>query len=317
MCARAKARGMSRLLVRTICRTGKRLIHKWHDRVCYALSRVSPRIGFYCSAVIGRMAGHLHLYGVTARDVEAILGPLPNQRCLAIAQTISAATWMQRIHRRLVTRVGYDWLCRNVVSHSSAHFQRMDTDKRPTILLFMHSGPFLAIVATLHQLRIPALVMTRGQYHPGSTTLKRCTVPIADVSRRAAAFKCALDKLRSGGIVMWALDSSHKGSQVDVPLFGRNYTFTRAPFAAARLTDAALVPVTASWMSRGRFGVWANRTPRLSARSGLSSGNSKHEGVAFDQALAVDTANWFEGYYREHPEEIPHDLIRHLLLGEA
>ncbi|MEE3368948.1 MAG: hypothetical protein VX346_06355 [Planctomycetota bacterium] len=312
-----KAGGLARLLVRIICRTGKHLSQKWHDRVCYGLSRVSPRAGFHCSSQIGRMAARLRLQGITARDVETILGPLPAQRCLAIAQTISATTWMQRIHRRLVWRVGYDWLCRHIVSHSSDHFQRMNSDKKPTILLFMHSGPFLAIVATLHQLKIPALVMTRGQYHPGSTTLQRCTVPIADPSCRSAAFKCALEKLRSGGIVMWGLDGAHKGSQVDVPLFGRSYTFARGPFAAARLTDATLVPVTASWMSRGRFGVWANREARLSTRSGLPPRYSKHEGMAVDQARAVETATWFEGHYRKHPEEIPRDVIRDLLLGEV
>ena len=287
-----------------------RVLVGWHDRVSRALARGDPHLAVFYGSLVGRIVGRLRLYGATPDEIGALFGSLPDRRRRAIAQTVCAAAWMDRVVSPLVQRVGYDDFNRMVVSHCDEQIRRLHWERRAAILGFMHSGPLLGMSSTLHRLEIPALVITRARHHRGKTPLDVCHVADTAASRRFT-LKRAVDKLRTGGIVLWALDLPGT-SRLRVRIFGRELAFARGPFAAARLSGALLLPLTACWTSRRRIEVRSGEPLGPPGHASRPSDHSRNRALAMEQALAADASAWFEDYYRKHPEQISMALLRKL-----
>jgi lauroyl/myristoyl acyltransferase len=290
---------------------GERVLLGWHDRISDALAAVSPPLAFYYGSAMGRLLSHLRLYGAIPLEVEMLFGAMPFRRRLAIAQAISAAQWMNRVASRLVQHAGYDEFNRAVLCRSDGQLARLHSQRHPAILGFMHSGPLLAISATLHRLDIPALVITWTRHHQGKTSLEVRRICGTEASHRSV-LKRAVDKLRGGGIVLWSLDSPGK-ARLRVQFFGRERVFARGPFAAARLTGARLIPITAEWAGAGHMEVRVGEPLHPSRQSSRPSDHSREEALAIDNAIAAEAAAWFEGYFRGCPERMSLDMLRRLL----
>jgi lauroyl/myristoyl acyltransferase len=218
---------------------------------------------------------------------------------------------MNRVASRLVQHAGYDEFQRAVVCRGDGQLARLHSEGHPAILGFMHSGPLLAISATLHRLEIPALVITWTRHHRGRTSLEVRRICGTEASHRAV-LKRAVDKLRGGGIVLWSLDSPGR-ARLRVEFFGREFVFARGPVAAARLTGAMLIPIAAEWRGAGNMEVQMGEPLHLSRRSGRLSEHSKAEALAADHTIAAAAAAWFESYFRACPERMSLDMLRRLV----
>ncbi|MCB9733199.1 MAG: hypothetical protein H6745_11365 [Deltaproteobacteria bacterium] len=121
-------------------------------------------------------------------------------------------------------------------------------------------------------------------------------------ARRLAFLKAAADALRTPGHVAFlALDGHEADHPVPIPFLGRALPLGTGAAALARLTGAALVPVTARFAAGGR---------RLRFRS--------HPPVARppgadDRAFTAALAAFFERWARAHPDALVLEEVEHVL----
>ena len=152
-----------------------------------------------------------------------------------------------------------------------------DLPAGPLIAGTFHMGPVHALGASLEGLPSPLLALRHTTHTPDAA---------ANEQQRAAKFYEAATWLRSGGIVLMALDPQH-ATRIRVPFFGRTLGLARGAFALSRMTGAPIVPVVARW-----------RGTRVEVVAGQPlAGDDEH-------ALAADAARWLEQYLRAHPDEI-------------
>jgi hypothetical protein len=89
------------------------------------------------------------------------------------------------------------------------------------------------------------------------------------------------------------MDGGYRGGGYDAatleaPMLGTTISLARGPFALARITHTAIVPLAARQAGR---------------RIAISTGDPIAPDVG-EQAMAVAAAAWLEGYLREFPGEI-------------
>lgn len=162
----------------------------------------------------------------------------------------------------------------------------------PAVLATFHVGPMHAVGAWLERLPAEVLVLQAGHEaksppRPGRTTLHVA----ANEWSRAAAFRTAVETLRSGAFVFLAVDGS--GSRpVEAPLFGRTVGLARGAFALSRITGAPIRPVAPRWRGYGVEIVAGEPVP-----------------PADDRAMAAVLTGWLEAFVREAPGEILPALV--------
>ena len=80
-----------------------------------------------------------------------------------------------------------------------------------------------------------------------------------------------------------------------VPCLGRSVPLARGPFALARLTRARLVPAVARWNDAGRIDIVVGQA------LGMDSAGPP---AIVEASAAASAGRWFDGYAREHPQEL-------------
>jgi lauroyl/myristoyl acyltransferase len=147
----------------------------------------------------------------------------------------------------------------------------------PLIAGTFHMGPLHALGAALESLPTPLLALRISRHARDAA---------ANEQHRAAKFYEAATWLRSGGVVLMALDPQH-ATRIPVPFFGRTLGLARGAFALSRMTGAPIVPIVARW-----------RGTRVEVVAGqpLEGGDERE--------LAAAAARWLEAHLRAFPDEI-------------
>ena len=172
----------------------------------------------------------------------------------------------------------------------------------PFIVGSFHVGALQALRAALTWLPAPVLVLRLGYRTP---TLPTHTVLAVGetAQQRAALFARALAHLRSGGVVVLALDYV-TGPAFRVPFLGRSLELARSPFAMARLAGAPLWPVAVRW--RGG-------AVDIEVGDELTADRSSCP-EACEEEMAMAAARWLEKYLRSDPGETGLGLLHRLVL---
>lgn len=155
-----------------------------------------------------------------------------------------------------------------------------DLPEPPTIYGTFHIGPLHVLGAALERTHEVLALWNRGN---------------ADEQQRTAAFYEASRHLRSGGVVLIALDPQY-ATRIDVPFLANTLQLARGAFRLACSTGTPLVPLVAHWKGE-KIGVVAG--PRLQSRD--------------EGELAFAVAQWLEEYLRASPDQMSlriYDLIK-------
>lgn len=169
-------------------------------------------------------------------------------------------------------------------------------------------APFRRLVRQNHalaQLRPPMIVgtfhigPTRGvgalaERLNGETLVVRGAVVGSTHQQRAATFHRAIERLRSNGFVVIALDP-HEAQRIAVPFLGRTLHLARGPFAMARIARVPILPVVARWDGN---------------EIDLITGDVLPAGD--ERTMAEAAARWLETYLKERPGELS-SRIRELM----
>jgi lauroyl/myristoyl acyltransferase len=169
----------------------------------------------------------------------------------------------------------------------------------PAVLATFHVGPLQAMGLLFERLAADVLVLqaaTENEFPPPRPGFTRMDVG-DDQWQRAAAFRNALEALRSGEFVCLAVDG--KGAPlVEAPLLGRRIGLARGAFALARMTGAPIIPVAPRWRGTG---------------IGIVAGDPVAPGD--DSAMAAALTRWMESFVLESPGEIVPSLVALLREG--
>jgi lauroyl/myristoyl acyltransferase len=112
-------------------------------------------------------------------------------------------------------------------------------------------------------------------------------------------------------MVIISVDTPISGA-LNVQLFGRTFSYAPGPFAAARLTGAAVTPVTATWNVDRKIEIALGAPLNVAEPPKPISSYSREVAAAMDQSLANQAAAWFERFFRAQPEQISIGLLRSL-----
>ncbi len=256
-----------------------------------------PAASFRVSGFIGHLSSVVSPVEGLPEDVEALFGSLPRGHA---NRTARSSQWLASKNKsvgRLVKRVGFERLAPFVECHGAEHLRALRSSKQPAILISWHVGPFLAIASALYGLGIPTLFVIKRQPRRLPTNFQ-----VRETGRnalqRSLTLKHALEWLRAGGVVVIAGDGKQGSATIERPCLGRKLPFQRGPAVLARLTGAPLVPVVAAWNRNGRtIHVTIHEAlPRPDIPAG--------DGQAYDRALLIEAAGWFERYIRSAPGEL-------------
>jgi hypothetical protein len=159
---------------------------------------------------------------------------------------------------------------------------------QPVIFISLHAGALAAIGALFQRMPRRVAALHRMEWRLPSNVESIYVAPTDEGG--AAGFRRALELVRGGDHAFMPID----GHGIDVPLLDRATSFSRGPFALARLTGAPIVPLVAQWRG-GRVDIFVGEA--------VAAGDDEEE-----MALAV--ADGLDRHLRAHPSEIPDWLIR-------
>jgi hypothetical protein len=151
------------------------------------------------------------------------------------------------------------------------------------VIATFHVGAPVTLISLVDQLPGHVLV----PFHSAGLRPRMRLVDVRrDTELRMAAVKLGVRTLRAGGFVVSVVDGVGTG-RLPVDILGRRASFSRGPFAMARLGRAPIVPMIARW--RG-FRVEITAGPVVSSDR--------------ESEMAGQLAAWLEGYVLEHPGEV-------------
>ena len=227
---------------------------------------------------------------VTFEQLGTLLGHVPPDRLRAIRRAIYGRSERTKLLFMLLARGELRrWKpCLRV--RGFERLRALVAQRTPAVLLSWHTGPYRAVGAALYVDGFdPLVVERRAIAHSAAVPLERVSAE-GEPWRATAALKAAVDRLRGGGLVLWAGDG-YEGATGggEVEILGRRVVFRQGLATLVRLSGAPPVGWTAIFASIRRSSgpsvyesSWRRR-PRERARPRRA--HSAHHGAGSTRAL--------------------------------
>ena len=272
------------------------------------LARLSPRLALTTAAAAGYLGRAVPTDAVTLEQLGTLLGHVPPDRLRAIRRAIYGRSERTKLLFMLLARGELRrWKpCLRV--RGFERLRALVAQRTPAVLLSWHTGPYRAVGAALYVDGFdPLVVERRAIAHSAAVPLERVSAE-GEPWRATAALKAAVDRLRGGGLVLWAGDG-YEGATGggEVEILGRRVVFRQGLATLVRLSGAPVLPIVASW--RGGL-IEVTLHPPLELAAGGAAGRTP-------EAIVGTAAGWLDGYLREHPEELWPERVRELLAAPA
>jgi hypothetical protein len=251
---------------------------------------------------LGRAAHRVRPVRPAAADVAALFDASP-ARAAAIARAMSGTRYQNRALVAIARRRGVGIL-EDLVDPASVDALRPFVGGAPAIFACWHVGPPFGLAGAFEAVGLRLLLLRHTLAYGSTPTLEVAPIQ-GGVGVRRAAFRQAIARLRAGGSVLLPLDVRDAGQTAPAPCFGRARPMARGPFALARLTGAAVVPLAAR--------LDADRRVRVAIGSPLTGAGDIGDARAFEDALAVGAAAWLEAFLRASPAQLRRCSLRWLL----
>ena len=201
----------------------------------------------------------------------------------------------------MVDRLGGDWLIRATRVSGEEPLVALHKDGRPRLVVSWHAGVGAGLPAGLARLGQTGLLL-REDGRPERFGLSHVRIG-GGLANRAAAFQRAVRHLRGGGLVALYLDVDPWAPGAEPPhaFLGRQVALPPGPAAMARLSGAAIIPVTPRW-DAGRVSFACH--PPLAGAAGAAGD---------DRSVTAALAAWWERWLRRHPGDLWPTSVRRLL----
>jgi hypothetical protein len=259
---------------------------QWYERVRALLARAAvkhPRAAFRAAAAFGALRRRVTRRWPTDAEVRALFPHLDSRAIAETAVRISALEERNGVLVRTIAAGGIEPVQAFTVAAES-----LAALEGPGILGTFHVGGLHAIGAVLGRLRSPVLAFRTGLLFTPQDSLQAESTE-GNEQMRAATLHRALMHLRSGGLLVLALDVVPDRG-IETRCLGRPLRLAPGAFALARWTGAPIVPLVARWTARG---------VRVDVGQSLSA--------------PQDAAAWLERYLLASPSETSLGLLRTLL----
>lgn len=236
------------------------------------------------------------------RALASLLGPAADTRAARASLRRDAAR--QRVLSHLIATHGFFPLAPLTAWDDHARHLRAALAAGPTALVTWHLGPYRALPAALAQLGAP---WVSASHLPAAAWPPLARPHLVDTpTRRLAFLKAAADALRTPGhLAALALDGHEADRPVVIPFLGRALPLGTGAAALARLTGAALVPVTARFTPTGAGLRFRSHPPIARAADAHDS--------AGDHATTAALAAFFDAWTRAHPDTLVLEEVEQLL----
>ena len=276
-----------------------------YDVVIVVLAVLNLKVAIRASSAIHR-AVRVGTVAKLVPDVHRLLGPLGCGNTKAVADEIHETALKNRVLSRLVDRVGHGCLVPLITTSSLARLVQVIQADQPTVVAMVHSGPYTAIHSALHELEIPALVITMEQATWGASRIVE-SVPICDSDidpsgfSRIAASKLCLDRLRENGLVLVPIDGAGS-TPYRAPILGRQVELPAGAAALAVASGASILPVQAAWTSSNEID--------LVVGDPIVPGDFKTDDV--ERSMILCAAKWFDCRLRDSVGQLSLMMLKRL-----
>jgi lauroyl/myristoyl acyltransferase len=281
------------------------------QRMLFSLvASMDIRLALAAADILGRASSQLSIFGPSSDEIISFLGENHRLNCRGISGEITASAAKNMVLRSFVRRKGLEGLAPFIRISGAEYLFHLHEKKLPAVFVFGHNGPILGIPAAFYSLNIPVLVVRRESPvpYPVPPNIDYCFTE-AGLKGRTMALKLAIDRLRSGGFVllaMWGKASSNKDA---FQFLGRNTYFAPGFALAARVSGAAVIPVSSRW-AQGR------KCINIHFHDSLPQPDCSPESAdIFDRSLVKEAAQWLEAGLRSMPGQIQVKQMRYYLKG--
>lgn len=177
----------------------------------------------------------------------------------------------------------------------------MCREGRAAIGVFCHTGHAVPTGLCLGHIGIRPLVFT-GRPPEGVTNPPGEWIVVArrstQLEQRALALKRALSWLKSGKMVVIAVDGANNADQpFRVPFLGRMWPFGRGVALLRRLTGAPIVPLVKSWTADNVMEIRSFPPLEFARRTNPDADDA-------DRELTAEVVAWFDARLRAAPWEL-------------
>ena len=262
-----------------------------------------PAATFLVAEALGRARQGLSGRWPSSEEVRLVFPRLSVLAARRVASCVAGNEARNRLYGACLRKAGLDPLRRLVSSDPS--FARQ---QGPRILVAWHVGAWNSLGPALERLERPTVILRDSALYAPAPPLE-VAVTHGGEQRRAAAFARALAVLGAGGFVVVTLDLPPSRG-IHAPCLGRSLELARGPLALARLSGAAMAPVTATWRWRGAL-VTAGE-PWTFGTTGAGA-NVRSRSESWETELAARAGAWLERTLLSAPREIGLGLLRELV----
>jgi len=201
-----------------------------------------------------------------------------------------------------IRRRGASWLGARLRPPDRGAIDGLRAGGRGLLLVAWHAGVVGAIAPALARVGVEALVLLHARRPEASPGIEQVELRAADGS--AAALKRAVDRLRAGGVVVYAVDVPWEDRETAIgpfPLLGRAAPLKPGASLMARLGRAAVAPVTARW---------TGRTVEVDVHAPIVGTAPPDCAAGADRAVDGAVCVFWDGYLRAHPGELWVESLR-------
>lgn len=256
--------------------------------------------GILESALVARLRR-----GPSPRDLQTLLGLGSAREARRLARELRSRYTRHLLTTRMVREGGIEALVPLVRWAEDEALVRAHASGRRSIVVTWHFGPVRALFPGLLRLGIPA-VSGAKVFSPRLPEGYESFEVKEDIRSRMRFLDAASRCVKKGGVAVLAADGQNAGNPITVRFLGRRLEVGRGVAALARLLDAAVIPVVASWPSDGP-------SIELRAYEPLTLPSPSLGAEDWEQAMTEAIAAFFEDEVRRDPAGMHPFMVRRYL----
>ncbi|MEI6970892.1 MAG: AMP-binding protein [bacterium] len=246
--------------------------------------------------ISGRLRYRLSL-GETPESVRHVFGDMPARRAGEIAMEITIQSQKAKLLTCRAASSGIDGLLPLVRCRGGERLLDLHEKGQGAIVIFAHMGPRFVSGILTAKLGIPSLQVRRGGVR--IRLPETMEVWFADDSQdRVTLFlKRAVEYIRSGRVVVLALDGKQGGSSESLTIMGQTQHFSRGIGLLNSITGAPVIPVSGYWAPDGMIEIVVHEPLDIGGSANVPKGER-------GSAAMKAAVKWMESLVRERPGDL-------------
>ncbi|MBW1812466.1 MAG: hypothetical protein JRJ39_01990 [Deltaproteobacteria bacterium] len=237
--------------------------------------------------------------GASAKDVQKLLGGMPNSRAKQISKQITINFLKNELFKFLLKSDEIDKLVRLFQFHNEQNLLDLYYKKKPAIIVYSHLGTNLASTVGLYKLGIRVFIIQPRNYFNHTKLIDFLQTPnIHGRKNTPYILKNAYNHLENNGFVLISVDGFVGESAIWLNFLQRKYPFQRGIASLHRLTGAPIIPVSVEWTDKN------NLIDFIVHDQITVPPSRKISAIKFDELVTTKIAKWLEEKIVSTPHQI-------------